>query len=302
MPAETKKKTCFVIAPIGDAESDIRKRSDIILEFLISATVDPIGYAVTRADKISEPGVITTQIIQHIIDDDLVIADLSGQNPNVFYELAVRHAFRKPFIQIICRGEKIPFDVAGVRTIEVDHHDLKSVDEAKKEMTRQIRTMETSTKDLESPISVSIDLDKLRHSGKSIDRQIADIFSALSMQNKVLMFIQESLISFERRQMSNAFRNYALSESSRQGRSVISPNLQKKMDDLERRLVQVSAADTADNYKEEIESIQEEISLLKNITLEANQLISTKIVENDSRHPVKTKDKTGGQPDLDGPI
>jgi len=51
---------------------------------------------VIRADKISEPGIITTQIIGHIVDAELVIADLTDKNPNVFYELAIRHAIRNP--------------------------------------------------------------------------------------------------------------------------------------------------------------------------------------------------------------
>jgi len=68
-----------------------------------------------RADELAEPGIITSQVIQHIVDDQLVIADLTERNPNVFYELALRHALRKPVVQIIHRGEAIPFDVAGMR-------------------------------------------------------------------------------------------------------------------------------------------------------------------------------------------
>ena len=40
---------------------------------------------------------ITSQVLQHVTEDALVVADLTGRNPNVFYELALRHAIRKPF-------------------------------------------------------------------------------------------------------------------------------------------------------------------------------------------------------------
>ncbi|MBN2209187.1 MAG: hypothetical protein JW759_07815 [Candidatus Coatesbacteria bacterium] len=107
MPPESSHapaKVCFVIAPIGDPDSDVRKRSDQVVKHVIHPALKPLGYEAVRADQISEPGMITTQIIQHIIDDALLIADLSGRNPNVFYELAIRHALRKPYMQLIQRA------------------------------------------------------------------------------------------------------------------------------------------------------------------------------------------------------
>src|SRR5262245_29205679 len=89
-PPETK--TCFVIAPIGEQDSVVRKRSDQIFKYLIGPAAQECGYTALRADQIAEPGIITTQVIQHIVDDPLVVADLTGRNPNVFYELAIRHA------------------------------------------------------------------------------------------------------------------------------------------------------------------------------------------------------------------
>ena len=80
------EKSCFVIAPIGEPESETRKRSDQILKHVISPAAIECGYSTTRADQISEPGMITSQVIQHVVDDPLVVADLTERNPNVFYE------------------------------------------------------------------------------------------------------------------------------------------------------------------------------------------------------------------------
>ena len=158
------EKKCFVISPIGEPESETRKRSDQILKHVISPPLLECGYTATRADQISEPGMITSQVIQHIVDDELVVADLTDRNPNVFYELAIRHAIRKPLVQLIKRGEQIPFDVAGTRTIYVDHHDLDNVEEAKKEIIAQVRSLEKDPAKLETPISVSLDLQLLKQS------------------------------------------------------------------------------------------------------------------------------------------
>ena len=172
---ELVKKACFVIAPIGEPESDTRKRSDQVLRHIIRPAVESLGYLATRADEISQPGNITTQVIQRIIDDPLVIADLTERNPNVYYELAVRHAIRKPFVQIIQEGEEIPFDVAGTRTIFFNLQDPDRVANAKNEMIEQIRALEQDPSDLQTPITVSLDLQRLRGSDNPDVRSIADL-------------------------------------------------------------------------------------------------------------------------------
>lgn len=186
-------KTCFVIAPIGDAESETRKRSDQILKHIVSPAAKECGYEAMRADHISEPGLITSQVIQHIVEDPLVLADLTDRNPNVFYELAIRHAIKKPLVQIIKRGEAIPFDVAGTRTIHVDHHDLDSVEEAKAEIVKQIKSVEKDALQVDTPISVALDLQLLKQSENPEQRSLADMFQAISELRSGLLSIDKRL-------------------------------------------------------------------------------------------------------------
>ncbi len=187
------ERLCFVIAPIGDPETDERRRSDQILKHIISPAVKECGYNPLRADQISEPGIITSQVIQHIVEDPLVIADLTGRNPNVFYELAVRHAIQKPLVQIIKKGETIPFDVAGTRTVHVDHQDLDSVDEAKREIINQIKAVEKDSKLVDTPISVAIDLQVLRQSENPEQRSLADLVSAISDMRASIANVEKRL-------------------------------------------------------------------------------------------------------------
>ncbi|HEV7238628.1 MAG TPA: hypothetical protein VGQ36_05255 [Thermoanaerobaculia bacterium] len=185
-------RTCFVIAPIGDAGSDTRKRSDQVLQHIIEPCAEECGYEAVRSDRLGEPGLITSQVITQLVDAPLVIADLSEHNPNVFYELAVRHAVGKPLVQMIRSGERIPFDVAGMRTVQVDHHDLDSVAEAKKELIRQIRAVEKDPSKLHTPISMAINLEGLRSSDQPTERVLADILSSMSD-------LRSSITSIERR-------------------------------------------------------------------------------------------------------
>lgn len=178
--AMSSKKSCFVIAPIGTPESPVRRHSDQVLRHIIRPAVEPLDYRAVRADEIAEPGVITSQIMQRVIGDDLVVADLTGLNPNVLYELAVRHAILKPFVQIINQGETIPFDVSGIRTVFFDLQDPDSVADAKDEIAKQIETLETDSSNLQTPISIPLELQRIRQSGDSDAPGFQEILSVIS--------------------------------------------------------------------------------------------------------------------------
>ena len=175
----TFEKICFVIAPIGGPDSETRKRSDQVLKHVIRPAAESCGYKAVRADEIDKPGLITSQVIQHVVSAPLVVADLTGVNPNVFYELAIRHALRKPLVQLIQKGDPIPFDVAATRTIYIDHKDLDSAESARNQIIDQIRVLENDPLGIETPISVSLDLQILRQSATPEARVLADLVNAV---------------------------------------------------------------------------------------------------------------------------
>lgn len=76
---------CFVIAPIGTEGSSIRQRSDQIFNYVINPVAEACGLRAVRADHIAEPGMISTQILDRVINAPMVVADLTGHNPNVFF-------------------------------------------------------------------------------------------------------------------------------------------------------------------------------------------------------------------------
>ena len=179
MTDQSEKKSCFVSAPIGPEGSEIRERSNIVRDYVIKPVAEECGYEAIRADEIDEPGMITTQVIQHLLDDDLIVADLTGHNPNVFYELAVRHAVKKPIVQLIQAGEDIPFDISIMRTVQLDITDPRSVDQCKKTLVEQIKRTEAEPDKLTTPISHAIDLKLLAGSGDPADKMNAEIISML---------------------------------------------------------------------------------------------------------------------------
>jgi hypothetical protein len=121
-------ENCFVIMSIGTynnqdisvSQEDLKKRyDDLIKEAVLKAKP---GIEVIRADEIALPGTITTDIITRIMHSHIVIADVTYPNPNVFYELGLRHACRPGTIIIKEKnGPQVPFDIAHLRFIEYEN-------------------------------------------------------------------------------------------------------------------------------------------------------------------------------------
>jgi hypothetical protein len=130
----TEKMVCFVIAPIGDEKTEIRRRSDRVFKHIIKPAAELCGYSALPAKDIPGSGLIMSEVINYVVSAPLVIADLTGANANVFYELALRHAVRKPVVQIIAKKEKIKFDVSQIRTMQFDIDDVID-DENRKSQT-----------------------------------------------------------------------------------------------------------------------------------------------------------------------
>jgi hypothetical protein len=148
---------CFVISPIGSVDSVERKHADLVLAALIEPALEALGLRTVRADKISRPGLITGQVIDHVSRSALVVADLSFGNPNVYYELALRNATRRPVVQLIRSSDRLPFDVGQFRTVTIDMTDIYTlvpqIELHRQEITRQCRAALDEGPTAESPLS-----------------------------------------------------------------------------------------------------------------------------------------------------
>jgi hypothetical protein len=113
-------KVCFVISTIKEDGSEQRKHADMIFSQYVDRALAGSNLKAVRADKIGDPGMISKQIIEYILKAKLVVADLSFHNPNVFYELALRHVTGKPTVHLTRTQDKPPFDVGNFRAITID--------------------------------------------------------------------------------------------------------------------------------------------------------------------------------------
>ena len=194
--AHSDPKSCFIISPIGKPDSPEREHNDSVRDFVIKEAVRELGYEAVRADEIAEPGSITSQIMQRIFDDDLVVADLTDHNPNVFYELSVRHAVGKPFVQIITEGQDIPFDVQGMRLIFYDLTKPASVHKAKTDIIGQVKAWESDPNlNVQTPITRPLEFLRI---SQSTDADVSGFMEILPLIQDISSSIDDTREELQR--------------------------------------------------------------------------------------------------------
>jgi hypothetical protein len=177
------ERECFFIGPIGPDNSEERNRSDGVLEFIVARAAKELGLEAIRGDQLAEPGQITLQVIEHVLGAKAAVADLTGRNPNVYYELAIRHTAKLPTVLICERGETLPFDIASMRTIFFSHTDLRDADRCRAEIVRQLRKALDGSVD--SPVTASVDLQRLQ-AGNTVERTVAELVTGVSQLENIV--------------------------------------------------------------------------------------------------------------------
>jgi hypothetical protein len=151
------KSLCFVIMPIGKQGTREYKEFKAIFDSLIKPAVEidnngkPTGLRCERADQEIRTGNIPKDIIEKLASAEIVIADLTTRNPNVFYELGVRHSLKQKTIMIAQSIDDIPFDVSNYRIIIYDPY-VGLVEESIRELRLTVKALTVSNDIKDSPI------------------------------------------------------------------------------------------------------------------------------------------------------
>lgn len=151
----------FIVMPFGRKQGKDGRWIDFdtIYYTLIKPAVEAAGFESFRADEETVTGDILTDMLQELLLADLVIADLSIDNANVFYEIGIRHALRKRgVVHIQCGRAYLPYDIFNVRTLayhcnENGQPDLDYLEKDKQALTNMIqKTWESEPTRIHSPL------------------------------------------------------------------------------------------------------------------------------------------------------
>lgn len=144
MNTETRDKpSCFVVMPFG-RDPEERKWFKGWYEVVLAPAIHASGYTPVLSAGEEQPGAINDEIRAHLAYDPMVLVDLGGferdddPNPNVMYELGIRHALGLPLVIMAWEGQRLPFDVSNQRII-MHERDFLDIETNKKKIVAFIQ-------------------------------------------------------------------------------------------------------------------------------------------------------------------
>ena len=174
------RRLCFVDMPFGkkaDPKTGAEINFDQIYSEAIKPSAEESGLECIRGDEERTGGIIHTAMFARLLLCEFVIADLTTANPNVFYELGVRHA-AKPYttIPIFATISGLPFDVNLVRAIPYDLENGQLTKNAAENLKREIKNR--IKRALEGPVAEDSPLFQLFNDfpGIEVSHELTDVF------------------------------------------------------------------------------------------------------------------------------
>lgn len=144
-------KQCFIIMPFSStSEAHSEKYWNHFYEIL-KKIIEPLGFSCTRSQV--GPYNMISQIVKHINESDLAIAVITDLNPNVWYELGIRHSLKNGTIMLLEKGQKIPFDISAYGVIFYDDGIALSIT-LEKEIQEYVAKIDDRTSD--SPVLAAL--------------------------------------------------------------------------------------------------------------------------------------------------
>ena len=146
-------RTCYVIMPFSKTASCSTKNWTWIYENLFKKAVEESGLDYECKRSSATRGSIIKGIIHDLDESYVVIADLTDQSPNVFYELGIRHSLGPRTILVAQRRKQIPFDLRGYASHIYDWKSEKGRNELKRRIKALLKEIDQNPDRSDNPVS-----------------------------------------------------------------------------------------------------------------------------------------------------
>lgn len=185
-------KKCFVIMPFGK-KKDIdgcEVDFDSVYHELISKAVKELGVECERCDEMIGTGSIHKKMFQGIFDADVSVVDITSLNPNVFYELGVRHALHKHVTLVIRRnsGLPIPFNINGLTILGYDIENEDQLERSRKKIRDHIQNGLDGL-NVDSIVYDALDDLKVERKSKTIETREEKLYKIVGAPGKQIGYI-----------------------------------------------------------------------------------------------------------------
>ena len=184
-------KKCFVIMPFGE-KTDLDGKPinfDKIYTDFIKDAVSELGIECVRCDEIAETGWIHSKMFKHIFEADVAVVDITSLNPNVFYELGIRHALNKHVTVLIRKtGTPAPFNIQGFQMLEYNPENAESILNGKTRICEFIRNG-LASEDIDSPVYEVLDNLKVEVKSKKLTKKETYMYGLVNVPGKQIGMI-----------------------------------------------------------------------------------------------------------------
>ena len=200
MPIKAADKTCFVIMPFGDKVDKDGKtiHFDEVYETFIEPIVTALDIECIRCDKIVEAGGIHNKMFTNIYDADVAVVDITMLNPNVFYELGMRHTIKKNVTIIIQQaGTQIPFNISGFTVVPYKLDDPVALKYAADQIQTMIKNGMANVRKSDSPIYGVLPNLRVENPAQAIKKKQIYSFPLANVQDKEIGIITGDLQKVE---------------------------------------------------------------------------------------------------------
>ena len=165
---------CFTIMPFGGW-------FDAYYTNIFCPAIQDAGLTPRRADDLYRPSAIVHDIWAYTKTAKLILADLTGKNPNVFYELGLAHAIAKPAILITESMADVPFDLRALRVIEYDKNSPAWGELLRQKITSSIREVIASPLQSVLPSFLEVDTSAPKRSVSENQKEMLEIKQELEL-------------------------------------------------------------------------------------------------------------------------
>lgn len=229
MAEQPSKKQCFIVSPIGADDSDIRRAADFFREDIVRKALGE-EFEIRRADDYNRAGNITSQVIQAIAKADLIVADLTGRNPNVYYELGFAHTHGRHVVPMINVEDEnpLPFDNYTERTIKYSLRNVQDRDVSVARLKQAVQ--ETLKEPVSNPVTTALGLAKAVAEGDdkaqlldTLTRFVANLDRRVEQQDRQIQALNGVIASREPVSGGNALLRAIGNQLSLSGNALVNP-------------------------------------------------------------------------------
>lgn len=178
------EKRCFVIMPISDKEGYAPGHFRKVYEQIFIPAIRKAGFEPYRVDDEKLSQSIIKKIFDGLTKYDMALCDLSSNNPNVMYELGIRHSYDLPVVLVKDDKTDYVFDISGINTFEYKSDRLfESVMDARDKIAAAI--IETEKQEKQGTFLTNINVGKAIASEKDVSKEDEDRLMLRAIYNEV---------------------------------------------------------------------------------------------------------------------